>query len=154
MAGELPNSVVIPAALAGLAVGATVVTLEFSVLFFSEPEPSSQLWILPTFWVGALIVFLIGFIFLGVPAWFAAHLLHRQNWYDAFLLGAVLAGGAEFLFSLPSPQSSSSVAGYDLVVSGRYTTAGWVYAFATTFAIAVAGGASGLTIWWIAYRKR
>jgi len=135
MPSELRNSLIVPAALAGVAVGATVVTLEFSVLFFSEPEQPSQFWILPAFWIGALIVFLMGFVFFGVPAWFAAHAFNRHHWYDAVLIGGVLTGGVEFLWSL-------------------LTEAGWFNAVKTAAAIGLGGAASGLTIWWIVYRKQ
>lgn len=154
MAGELPNSVVVPAALAGVFIGATVVTLEFAVLFFSEPEPSSQWWILPAFWAVTLIVFLMGFIFLGVPAWFAAEYFHRRQWYDAVIIGAVLAGAAELLWALPSPHSSFGNGGVDLVIDGRYTVRGWINAIEMAAAISVGGAVSGLAIWWLAYRKR
>ena len=154
MARDLPNSVVVPAALAGVAVAATVVTLEFGVLFFSEPEPSSQLWILPAFWIGALTVFLMGFIIVGIPAWIVADYLGRRHWYDAVLIGALLTGAAEFLWAFSGIQSSSSVGGVDLIVDGRYTAPGWIYVFKMAAAIGVGGAAAGLTIWWMAYRKR
>jgi hypothetical protein len=143
----------VPAALAGVFVGATVVTLEFAVLFFAEPEPWSQQWILPAFWGAALIVFLMGFVFLGVPAWFAAGYFGRRHWYDAVIIGAILTGGAEFLWAYPSPHSSLS-GSVDLVVDGRYTFAGWLNAIKMAAAIGIGGAMSGLTIWWIAYRNR
>jgi hypothetical protein len=104
--------------------------------------------------VGALIVFLIGFIFLGVPAWFVAHYFDRRHWYDAVLIGAVLTSAVEFLWAFPSPHSSFGGGGVDLVVDGRYTVAGWFNAIKIAAAIGFGGAASGLTIWWLAYRKR
>jgi len=70
------------------------------------------------------------------------------------LIGAALAGGVVFVLSLPSSHSSSSLANVDLVVDGKFTAAGWLNAIRNAASIGLGGAASGLTIWWIAYRKR
>ncbi len=154
MAREFSVAAAIPAAIAAVGVGATVVALEFAAIAFVPPEGHPPAWTLVAAWAGACIVFMLGFLVLGIPAWLLAHYFKRRHWYDALLIGAILTGGTYFLWALPSSGFSYSGGGVDYVIDGHYTRAGLINAIGIAAEISIAGAAAGLTIWWIAYRPR
>lgn len=157
MKAKLPNSVVVPAALAGVAVAAVVAvlgaTLQDYLTAGNIPDLHWLVFFIPL-WIFACIVFLLGFLFLGIPAWFAAHYFHRTHWYDGAVIGAVLAAVSVFLFTLPTGTASASVGGFDLVVNGHFTPKGWMNALELTGIMAAAGATGGMVIWRMAYRNQ
>jgi len=152
-----PNSKTVPAALVGIAVAAIVAVIGATAkdLLTTGRLPDLQLLVSsPFLLLFAFGVFLTGFVVVGVPAWLAAHLLGRTHWYDAALIGSVLASASAFWFTFPSGNTSGSAGGVDLVVNGHFTRAGWLDALELAGIMASAGGAAGLTIWWFVYRSR
>lgn len=107
------------------------------------------------------IVFFVGIVALGVPGWIAMHRLGRRQWYDAVVLGALLAFLGDLAMSygplvLHSPGSDYSAwdGGVATVIHYRLTAQGWRFLFEGALLEAVAGALAGLTIWGIAYRAR
>jgi hypothetical protein len=152
-----PNSRTVPAALAGITVAATIAVIGATAkdLLTTGRVPDLQLLeSSPFLLLFAFGVFLTGFVAVGVPAWLAAHLLGRTRWYDAALIGAVLASVSAFWFTFPSGNATGSAGGVDLVVNGHFTRAGWFDAVELAGIMASAGAAAGLTIWWLVYRPR
>ena len=140
------------AAILGIAAGATVAALEFVVLSIVDRSIQNDLATVILVWAVAFATIAIGFVCLGIPAWLVAHLLHRRHWYDALLIGALLAGGLEFYFQLPAAHSNFTVGNVFLAVGGRFTHAGLMNALGATAMAALMGAAAGLTIWRVAYR--
>jgi len=156
MVGKRPSiERAVLATLAGVAVGATVLVLEFvaPTFFDSYSGVLSRLQMLAGGWIIAFVVLSVGFVIVGLPVWVAAHHFQRRHWYDAVIVGGLLAGIGEFLFSLPAANSSYSAGGADLVLNGHYTAQGLSGALQTAVMMAVAGAFTGLTIWRIAYRR-
>ena len=88
----------------------------------------------------ASVVYAVGLVCLGAPAWALLHWLGwRRNWHAA-LLGAVLNFGA-LLVLLLSAGAGRPRAGLEIAQN---------VAFAAMFA--AAGAIVGSVIWWIAYR--
>lgn len=112
--------------LAGSVSGGAVTALLFSALAGRAANAPGLFLLIFLF---ASMVFFIGLLVVGLPAWALANRLGRRNWYDGAIIGAVLAYAAFFLW---------------ILAAGRAT---WIEAATISLPLAAAGAVSGLTVW-------
>jgi hypothetical protein len=164
---ELQLSRVYVAGLAGALIGgvlsALIVVLP-ALWSFSSLDHDDWLSVRNTLIGGSIfasVFFLIGLLTLGVPAWVALHVLGRRHWYDALMLGALLAFAATFaisyapyIFHGPGSDYSAWDGGKPTVVHYHLTAQGWRFLIEGAVGEAIAGAFAGLAVWRIAYRKQ
>jgi hypothetical protein len=151
---RLMTDLIIPALLAGVVVGAMMVTAWRGAGLLMEGMPAAWLFITMIFFV-SLAFWATGVVLMGAPVWAVLHYMNLRS-----PVYAVGAGGASALLALVglSLVMSSGVADqYDrgryVIQNGVRTADGWLSLLTDALLMGVAGGVVGMVIWRIAYRR-
>ena len=151
---RLMTDLIIPAVLAGIIAGATMVTGWCAAGLILKGMPAAWLFILIIFFV-SLSFWAVGIALVGAPLW---AMLHNMG-----LRSPVYAAGAGGLAALLALLALVLVTSYGvtdqyggeryLIQNGVRTAGGWLRLLTNALLMGVAGSVVGMAIWRIAYRR-
>jgi len=111
----------------------------------------------PIVLMDAFIAWLAGVILIGGPAWWLLHRHQLRSWRSAILTGVATTFAAGLILAVPTPHLGGGYSEADrggvLVANGVLTAHGWLSAAQDALYLSVVGGAVGLVVWRVAYRR-